>query len=71
MRWLTLLLLLGAAVPGVATAQDNPALRREGPSVGQTAPAFSLEQLDSEQTTSLSQVLEKNQPVVLVFGSYT
>jgi len=72
MRWLTLSLLLAtAAVPATAAAGDRSELRSDGPSVGQPAPDFTLEQLGSEKTTSLSQVLEANQPVVLVFGSYT
>jgi hypothetical protein len=72
MRWLALSLLLAApALPGVAAAQDRPELRSEGPSVGQPAPDFTLKKLDSEETLTLSQVVEKNQPVVLVFGSYT
>ena len=37
---------------------------------GDTAPDFSLRKLDKTETIRLSE-LNKNQPVVMVFGSYT
>ena len=43
-------------------------IRRGRP--GDTAPDFSLRKLDKTETVRLAE-LNKNQPVVMVFGSYT
>ena len=65
-----LTLLTAPGTPGTALAQDNPALRSDGPAVGQPAPDFTLARLGSEGTVTLSE-LSGDRPTVLVFGSYT
>ena len=45
--------------------------RPPGPEVGDTAPDFTLKQMNSDETVQLSERLGQDRPVVLVFGSYT
>ena len=46
-------------------------MRGTAPSVGDTAPDFTLKVLNSDQTVTLSERMGNGRPVVLVFGSYT
>ena len=67
---LTTAMLLAAAFPAAAQGGRRERRPDEAPSLGAVAPNFELRRLGHDETVRLSEV-RKDQPVVLIFGSYT
>lgn len=74
MKLLGILLMVGLVVPALAQNDRRQRGMMRGPdrspSIGETAPDFTLEALNSEEEVTLSD-LYQDKPVVLTLGSYT
>lgn len=65
--WISLVGVTGQASADLASIFARPG---PGPRLGEVAPAFSLQAIESEALISLPD-LYKDRPVALIFGSFT